>query len=488
MKSKINSLTNKYILVFALCLFFVPVAVFGQTISNVTNGSVAHGGIVFQRCYTYPSPPSFKYWSTFIISGPSFGAGNTFKLELSDATGSFATPILLSSSPTFSGATGEFSFLLPASTSGTSYKLRVSSTNPVTSATSTAIPSYYMPFNQSFWLNNQNQNVNICGGGSFTLSIDQNTVTDPSPIIYPGLKYIWFKNGIQIAGQTGSSINITTSGIYKARVDYGVCSSNSAESREVTVNIVAAGSTFNITSSGGTTVCPPSATTLSTTAGYAYQWFKDDVAIAGATAYSYAANQPGVYHVVVNQGTCSSTSNSITLTVPGFTASIDVLEEPQINIIAAGELKTITITTSAGGPTYEWYKNGILLPAETTNSFTTSEPNHYKAIVNQTVGCLATKEFLFQLKEGVNPVQIPNLISPNGDGSNDTWEIPQEYINANTEVMVVSATGQIVLQTTNYDGKWPLTAIDFTAVNPVYYYIISRDGSPIKKGSITIIK
>ena len=484
MKSKINSLTNKYVLVFALCLFFLPVTVFGQTISNVTNGSPSHGGTVFQRC---ANNGTVTYWSTFIISGSAFGVGNTFKLELSDATGSFATPILLSSSPTFSGATGEFSFLLPASTSGIGYKLRVSSTNPVTSATSAAIPSYYMPFNNGFWINNHSTTANICGGGSFTLSVDTPTIADPSPISFPSLKYKWYRGATLLSG-TGSSIGVTTSGVYHVEIDYGVCSSSVTRSQDVTVNIVAAGSTFNITSSGGTTVCPPSATTLSTTAGYAYQWFKDDVAIAGATAFSYAANQPGVYHVVVNQGTCSSTSNSITLTVPGFTASIDVLEEPQINIIATGELKTITITTSAGGPTYEWYKNGILLPAETTNSFTTSEPNHYKAIVNQTVGCLATKEFLFQLKEGVNPVQIPNLISPNGDGSNDTWEIPQEYINANTEVMVVSATGQIVLQTTNYDGKWPLTAIDFTAVNPVYYYIISRDGSPIKKGSITIIK
>jgi gliding motility-associated-like protein len=222
--------------------------------------------------------------------------------------------------------------------------------------------------------------------------------------------------------------------------------------------------------------------------GYVYQWFKDNVAIPGATAFNYPATQPGDYYVVVNQGSCSSTSNTFNLSVVGFSASIDVLESPAINNVAAGDTKTITITTNAASPIFEWYKNGILDASATTNTYSTAVMGNYKAIVKQTSGCLVNKEFLFQLKEGVNPVKIPNLISPNADGENDTWEIPQEYINANTEVMIVSAAGEIALQTTNYDNKWPQTALNFKSVNPVYYYIISKDGSPIKKGSITIIK
>ncbi|MEO8235253.1 MAG: gliding motility-associated C-terminal domain-containing protein [Flavobacterium sp.] len=484
MKNKITPLISKYIYVFVLLAFFSPITVSAQAISAVTNGSPAHGGTVFQRCDS--SNGTFAYWSTFAISG-SFGSGNTFTLQLSDSSGSFGTPTFLSSSPTFSGSTGEFSFFLPSTTSGTGYKLRVISSNPVVSSVSSAVPSYSIVFNQSFWLNNQNQNVSICGGGSFTLSVDANTVADPSPIIYPNLKYKWFKNNILVSGQTGSTYIINSSGTYRAEVDYGVCS-NVAVSRNVVVNIVPAGSTFTITSSGGNTVCPPTANTLSVPGGYAYQWFKDNVAIPGATAFNYPATQPGDYYVVVNQGSCSSTSNTVNLSVVGFSASIDVLESPAINNVPAGEIKTITITTNAASPTFEWYLNGVLIPSATTDTYSTNVMGNYKAIVKQTVGCLVNKEFLFQLKEGVNPVKIPNLISPNADGDNDTWEIPQEYINANTEVMIVSATGEIALQTTNYDNKWPQTALNFKSVNPVYYYIISKDGSPIKKGSITIIK
>ncbi|MFM9988379.1 gliding motility-associated C-terminal domain-containing protein [Flavobacterium sp.] len=487
MKNKITTLINKYIHVFILLAFFSPITVFAQTISPPTHGLPSNP--VTKYCANNGTVP---YNSTFTITG-TFNPGNQFRLELSNASGVFsATPPVLSSSATFVGLTGTFSnFFIPAGTSGAGYRLRVVSTSPaITGNSNTAISAYHQPFMNGFWINNHNTTINICGGGSFTLSIDTPTIPDPSPVSFPSLTYIWYKGSTVIAGQTGSSINISASGVYHVEIDYGVCTTTSSvtRSQDVTVNIVPAGSTFTITSSGGNTVCPPTANTLSVPGGYVYQWFKDNVAIPGATAFNYPATQPGDYYVVVNQGSCSSTSNTFNLSVVGFSASIDVLESPAINNVAAGDIKTITITTNAASPTFEWYKNGILDASATTNTYSTAVMGNYKAIVKQTSGCLVNKEFLFQLKEGVNPVKIPNLISPNADGENDTWEIPQEYINANTEVMIVSAAGEIALQTTNYDNKWPQTALNFKSVNPVYYYIISKDGSPIKKGSITIIK
>ncbi len=56
---------------------------------------------------------------------------------------------------------------------------------------------------------------------------------------------------------------------------------------------------------------------LTSTSGYAYQWYKDGTAISGATSQTYTATADGNYHVVViNDSGCSSdASNVINVTV-----------------------------------------------------------------------------------------------------------------------------------------------------------------------------
>ncbi len=499
MKNKNTFLLHNYIFVFAL-LLLTPISMFSQTITSVSNGSPSFGGNVTQRCYN-PSSGAFLYYSTFAISG-TFNPGNVFTLELSDAAGSFAAPAptFLSNTPTFSGSTGTFAFQLPAGTAGNAYRLRVVSSSPaITSTLSQPVPSYYIPFTGTFYLlNNRVQNVSICGGASFNLFVDTNNVSlpsattvIPSPRTYPGLIYKWVKDGSPFPG-TGPSIDIDQSGVYYAYIDYGVCNNGTPKpttsTLDVTVNIVPSGSTVTIT--GNPIVCPPSTTTLTVLpAGYPCKWFKDGEEIIGATTTNtYDAPQPGIYSVNVQQGTCFSKSNDFKVYAVGFSASIDVSLLPDVNIIGTGETKSITITSNAATPKYKWYLNGVLISSATSSTYIATQAGKYKAVVNQTAGCLVEQDFLFELKEGVNPKEIPNLISPNGDTKNDTWILPSEYGNVNTDVQIISSNGEVVLQTTNYQNNWPLNEIDFKTVNPVYYYIITKDGSQVKKGSITIIK
>ncbi|WP_395057785.1 gliding motility-associated C-terminal domain-containing protein [Flavobacterium sp.] len=474
MKSKITTLINKYIFVFVLVAFFSSTKTFGQI-----------GTPTYAFTQICASPSFNSYTANF-----TFTTANTYVLEMSDSSGSFTTLTsisILSSQTTTSP--GSFTFSVPTITGGQNYRLRVRS-SASTGSSSPAFPAYYQSFNNSFYINNKISTANICGGGSFTLSIDNPTVADPSPVSFPSLKYKWYNGATLIADQIGTSIDIITSGVYHVEIDYGSCTTSSSitKSQNVMVNIVPVGATFTIASSGGNTICSSSPTTLSVTAGYGYQWFRDGVSIPGATAYNYLTSQAGSYKVVVDQGGCSSTSASFVLSNISFNSSIDVQEEPLVNIIAAGETKTITVTTDAANPTFEWYKIGDPTILATTNSYSTSDVGHYKVQINQTTGCNTLKQHLFELREGINPKEVPNLISPNGDNKNDTWILPQDYINANTEVLIISPQGNVDFQTTNYDNKWPYKEIVFKSTNPVYYYVISKDGSPVKKGSITIIK
>lgn len=480
MKSKITTLINKYIFVFVLVTFFSSTKTFGQI------GFPTYGGF-FQIC----ASSSFNNYTVNF----TFTTANTYVLEMSDANGSFATltGITILSSQTATSP-GSFTFSVPTTTAGQSYRFRVRGVSPASIGpqSSPALAAYYKSYNTDFTLNGGISPINICGSGSFQLFIDNGPLSNDSPVDFPTLKYRWKKNGVFVPGETNSSLNINSSGDYQAFIDYGDCSTfddgQIEKSPKITVNIVAAGATFTIASSGGNTICPANPTTLSVTAGYGYQWSRDGVAIPGAIANSYVTGQAGSYTVVVNQGGCSSTSAPFVLSTTSFNSSIDVQQEPLVNIIADGETKTITVTTDAASPTFEWYLNGVLIPAATTNSYSTPDVGHYKVKINQTSGCVLSKEYLFELKVGINPKEVPNLISPNGDGKNDTWILPQEYINATSEVLIISPQGNVDFQTVNYQNNWPVKEILFTSTNPVYYYIISKDGSPVKKGSITIIK
>ncbi len=101
----------------------------------------------------------------------------------------------------------------------------------------------------------------------------------------------------------------------------------------------------------------------------------------------------------------------------------------------------------------------------------------------------------FEIISTINPFpdvpNIPNIISPNGDFINDTWILPLDYVSGtDTEVMIISALGEVVLQTNDYQNDWPTitSPIDFKNVNPIYYYIITTPDKKVKKGSITVIK
>lgn len=431
--------------------------------------------------------PSFNSYSVnFTFTG--FSGSNTFVLQMSDVNGSFVSPVNLNSVTT-SVSPASISFSIPTTTAGQTYKLRIIS-GSVTSANTAPFAAYYQSFNNAFYINNQVSNVSICGTGSYTLAIDPASPGNPSPLSFSSLKYKWFRNNVVISGQTGTSISVTTAGTYRCEIDYGSCSTASSitKSQDVTVNIVTGGSTFTITPNGGT-VCSSSPIVLSTTPGYNYQWFKDGNLITGATSYTLTITQPGTYKVQVNQGGCSSTSADVVFTASDFNFSIDALLVPKTNFISQGDTIIITATTDAASPSFEWYDpNNVLVSS--TNTFSTSTPvdGEYKVICKQNSGCIFTKELRFKIAFGIKATVIPNVVSPNGDEKNDTWNIPDEYLNESTEIMIVKSTGELDFKTTNYQNNWPTKSIDFNAVNPIYYYVISKDGQPIKKGSITIIK
>jgi uncharacterized protein (TIGR02145 family) len=87
-------------------------------------------------------------------------------------------------------------------------------------------------------------------------------------------------------------------------------------SNTITVAVTGSTPTLSVTGDG----CA-NKTTLSTTSGLtSYAWYKDNVAVSGATSNVYTPTAAGVYKVEVTTGSCSSTSTTTSIYTCGRTA------------------------------------------------------------------------------------------------------------------------------------------------------------------------
>jgi hypothetical protein len=466
----------------------------------------------FQICAGGPHPNKpgeifNEYQASFSIVG--FAPDEKFRVELSDSTGSFANPTSTTDLPALAGTPPDtatektLTFAVPTDLVGSNtYKLRVvSSTNVVSPSftisgtTSTKIfPAYYKAFSNSFSINNKQSSAGFCVGGNVTLSVDNPTpdITNSSPANYPQLKYNWYKDDVLIPGQTSSSLsNISVAGVYYAALDYGLCTGNYLSQ---TVTVSGASSTgMPITSSLGNPFCSGLGnTTLGVTGGISYVWKKDNVVINGAISQTYQTNQSGIYTCDVDFGGCNG-SGAIDLKVLKTDSSISGVDVDKVNRIEEGETLSATITTDATAPSFQWFLNDVIIPGEDKSFIEITDQGKYKGSVTQNTGCVITDEFPFEVsfKVNLNVSKISNIVTPNGDGVNDTWIVPDKYLaGTNTHIKILSSLGEIVYQTDNYDNYsgWPQTAIEFNNFNPVYYYIITPTGESAKKGSITLLK
>lgn len=463
--------------------------------AQIVIGKPSFTEIVTQLC----ASESFNSYDVAFTFSPesALEASNQFIVEMSDGNKSFSNPsVVYTTNPGEKNTSPvNFSFSIPTDTAGEQFVLRVRSTAPASiSGISDEFAAYYKVHDERFTINNLIKDAVFCSGGSYLLTIDYpGSGSNNSPLQYSFLTYNWFRdidgsNSEFVA--SGETLEVNTPGIYLVKTNYGSCTSTSQSfsSNKVTVTEVSSqNASTSISSSLGNPYCSADGlTTLSAINANSYQWFKDGEAIDGATNQMYETNESGEYLVNIDLGSCM-TSASINLETTGFSSSIDV---DDINDIDDDETFLATVTTSANNPEFKWYLNDAMINGATANSYEVAQTGTYKVMITQTTGCNASTEFPFVVRSAFPDVEkIPNLISPNGDGVNDTWVIPQKYVSGtNTKVVIISSQGRIELKTNNYQNNWPENQIDFKNVNPLYYYIITTSDGKTKKGSITVVK
>ena len=111
---------------------------------------------------------------------------------------------------------------------------------------------------------------------------------------------------------------------------------------------------------------------------------------------------------------------------------------------------------------------------------------NYRVEVTDVNNCVYTRTVFVPLKDGC--IFIANAITPNGDGSNDTWVIGGLEGFADARVQVVNRYGQVVFESNGYTNPWRGTLNNEPLPPADYYYVVSYDKSKEPLTGVVSIK
>ncbi|MCP5359385.1 MAG: hypothetical protein H7A14_01490 [Sinobacteraceae bacterium] len=192
------------------------------------------------------------------------------------------------------------------------------------------------------------------------------------------LSFQWQRNGVAILGATAGTYTTPALSIADDGARYSVIVSNdvgSVTSSEATLAVY--GPPTITTQPVAQTVAVGATATFSVAAsgqGLTYQWRRNGVAIASATAASYTtaatvAGDDGVaISVDVINGAGIVGSDAVLLTV---TATPAVVTGPLSQRAAIGERAVFGVVATGGNLQYQWERDGAIIPGATTNRHVT---------------------------------------------------------------------------------------------------------------------
>ncbi len=339
-----------------------------------------------------------EYYVNFTWSPPLVNTDNQFILELSDANGDFTTATQLD---TISDKNNifdfDFSFALPENTRGDNYSLRVRSTSPaITGPASDPYSMYYIGYKDPILIS-RDRSGEIPPGGELQICNQETVVLATHNVPnYTNYEYNWFKDGVLLS-ERSSEITATEEGVYSVEIDYGFSCSGSANTLSNTIQIsFIAPLNIAITAASNTAICSGQTVMLNANvsdANLTYTWFKDDAAITtptmGQSTYTVDGSVNGFagnYHVEV-QGSnpCAERSNSIQVTDAGYFEV--TLDQDTTLVLLPSQTRTISVSSTAGNPTYQWYRNNVELTGETSNSLAVTDAGEYFVRLTQGGAC-----------------------------------------------------------------------------------------------------
>jgi len=313
----------------------------------------------------------------FTSTGPF--TGNTYTAQLSNSTGSFASPVTIGTL-TSNLNSGTINCTIPANTpSGTGYLIRVISSSPSitgTNSNSFEISLYTPPTAPTSALTSRD---NFCedDGGTIDLSVTGGSGTTLS----------WYTSscGGTLIG-TGSPLNIaspSSTTTYYARWEHA-CGNSACTS--VTVNVKPKGTASVLIDASANPACNGTNVTFTATPTIggitpSYQWQLNGSDVVGQTSNTYSssslATADQVKCVMTSSETCvigsPATSNTITMSISSdLHVSVSIGASANPTCAGSSVIFTATPTNVGNAPSYQWKLNGSDIVGQTASTYSSS--------------------------------------------------------------------------------------------------------------------
>lgn len=470
--------------------------------SQVTTGTIS--GSPFCACGTVNVP--FTSVGVFI-------AGNIYTAELSDAAGSFASPVIIGTLVSTSNF-DSVSCILPCGTSaGAGYLFRITSSSPAFTGTDNGtgivINASVVP------------SVSITAAVSGIICTDTTVIFTATPTNGGALPiYQWQINGVNVG--IDSTVYTTSALLNIGDIVSVILTSNAACAVPLSVQADTVINCVTITTGPLTlssycacdTVDIPFSSTGTITAGNTYSMQLSDSA--------------GSFTAPVTIGTLVSTANAGTIScvIPcgalagtaylfrvicyapaatgadnGVNITINSLVVPNVSITAAATTAlcistavTFTAAPSNGGtlPVYQWQRNSVNVGTNSpvyTSSGTFMNGETISVILTSNAACAIPSAQQTNTVIACPAIEIPNVFTPNGDGINDVFKINLSGENlTNFNVSIYDRWGILVFASSSINNKWDgRTTSGLKVESGTYFYVLDLN-SVEYKGHVTVLE
>ncbi|MBK0401883.1 T9SS type A sorting domain-containing protein [Adhaeribacter sp. BT258] len=209
-----------------------------------------------------------------------------------------------------------------------------------------------------------------------------------------------------------------------------------------------------ITAGGPTTFCTGGSVVLtaaSTTTGATFTWFKDGVAITGATAVTYTATTAGNYTAVATANGCASPASAVTTVTVNSITAVPTITAGGPTTFCTGGSVTLTAASTTTGATFAWYRNGTAITGATAATYSASMAGNYTAIATAN-GCSSGYSTVIIVT--VNTIAATPTITASG---------PATFCTGGSVVLTAAST------TTGATYTWSLNGTPITGATSATY-------------------
>ena len=186
---------------------------------------------------------------------------------------------------------------------------------------------------------------------------------------------------------------------------------------------------------------------------------------------------------------CSAITNAV---------KIEVKEKPKFSLtnkdnytINIGNSTQVIVTNTGTTPlaSFLWSPSTEVSSIRSSAPYLSPKTNTtYKVVVTSVDGCTASDSILIKVIKGFQ-IYPNNVLTPNGDGYNDTWKVKNLEFYPVNNVKIYNSNGILVFTEDNYKGTWDGTKTGgtFKLTTGTYYFVINiNSGEAIIKGYLTL--